>query len=111
MHEYLSETLMQDERRVIMTHKSTTEPSLSSPATYQITITGKLEQHWAEWFNGTLINLEHSRPESPHTILTCRVRDQAELYGILNRLNSLNLVLLQVMFIQIKGEQNVRQVR
>jgi hypothetical protein len=98
---------MQDKREMFMTHESSSEPGLSSPATYQIIVRGKLDQHWAEWFNGTLINLEHSCSDSPHTILTCRVRDQAELYGILNRLNSLNLVLLQVTFIQLKGEQHV----
>jgi hypothetical protein len=87
-----------------MNHISISEPGLSSPATYQITVRGKLDQHWAEWFNGTLINIEHSRPQSPHTILTCQVRDQAELYGILNRLNRLNLILLQVTHIQKEGE-------
>lgn len=83
-----------------MKHETTLEPSLSSPATYQITVRGKLDQHWADWFNGTLINVEHNLPGSPHTLLTCQVRDQAELYGILNRLNSLNLILLQVTFIK-----------
>ena len=87
-----------------MNHKSTIEPSLSSPAMYQITIRGKLDKHWAEWFNGTLMNIDHSHPGSPQTILTCQVRDQAELYGILNRLNRLNLILLQVTHIHKEGE-------
>lgn len=90
-----------------MNTEATIEPGLSSPATYQITIRGKLDQHWAEWFNGTLINIEHNHIGGPHTILTCQVRDQAELYGILNRLNNLNLILLQVSHIHKEGEQHV----
>jgi hypothetical protein len=109
MHEYLYGKIMQVMRKMLMNGESKTEPGLTSPAIYQITVGGKLDQHWAEWLNGTLINIEHSRPGSPHTILTCQVRDQAELYGILNRLNGLNLVLLQVTFIHKEGEQNVEQ--
>ena len=76
------------------------EPGMASPATYQITAKGKLDQHWTEWFNGSLIRIEHNIEGNPHTIMTCQVKDQAHLFGILNRLNSLNLPLLQVVFIR-----------
>lgn len=88
---------------------STKEPGMSSPATYQITVKGKLDEQWAEWFNGTIINLEHSFQACTHTILTCQVRDQAELYGILNRLTSFNLVLLKVTLHNKKGEIHVEK--
>jgi hypothetical protein len=73
---------------------------MASQATYQIIAKGKLAEHWAEWFNGSIIQIEHSSEGNPHTILTCHVRDQAQLLGMLNRLNSLNLPLLQVALLR-----------
>ena len=82
------------------------EIGMASRATYRITAKGKLDEHWVYWFNGTLINFEHNIAGNPHTILTCQVRDQAELLGILNRLNSLNLPLLQVELINNIGKSH-----
>ena len=90
-----------------MDDQSPKEPGMASAATYQITTKGKLDERWAEWFNGSLIQIEHSPAGSSHTILTCRVKDQAQLLGILNRLNSLNLPLLQVAFIRIDERNHV----
>lgn len=90
-----------------MYRESANEPRMSSSLTYQIKVKGRLGEHWAEWFNGTLVNFKHSHAKSPHTILTCRVRDQAELYGILYRLTSLNVVLIQVTLLKEKGENHV----
>jgi hypothetical protein len=87
-----------------MDRESTPPPCMSSPATYQITVKGKLDNHWVDWFNGTLSMLEHRSEGGLHSILTCQVRDQAELMGILNQLNGLNLPLLQVTFLKPKGE-------
>ena len=72
---------------------------MASPATYQITVRGVLAEHWADWFNGTIIAIERNLQGRPHTMLTCKVRDQAELFGILNRLNDLNLPLLEAVFV------------
>ena len=82
------------------------EPGMASQATYQVTVKGKLADNWAEWFNGIAISLEHSSEGNPHTILTCQVRDQSELFGILNRLNNLNLPLLQVSLSSSEGDVN-----
>ena len=80
---------------------------MTSPATYQINVKGKLDEHWADWFNGTNILLEKSLEGTPYTSLTCKVRDQSELLGILNQLNSINLPLLQVLLVtnSIIGER------
>ena len=86
-----------------MKNETSKEPGMASPATYQITTKGKLADHWAEWFNGSIIQTEHSPAGNSHTIMTCHVKDQAHLLGILNRLNSLNLPLLQVALIGIEG--------
>lgn len=83
-----------------MDSESPIELGMTSPAIYQIIVKGKLDEHWTDWFNGTNILLEHCLEGKPHTTLTCRVRDQAELLGILNQLNSLNLPLMQVALIK-----------
>jgi len=75
---------------------------MASRVLYKITVIGKLAENWADWFNGTTIVVEHQLKETPYTILTCQVRDQAELLGILNQLNSLNLPLVQVIFVKDK---------
>jgi hypothetical protein len=64
---------------------------------YKITVKGALDEHWSEWFNGSRIKIEQNYMDGkPQTVLTCRVRDQAELNGIINKLYSLNLLLLSV---------------
>lgn len=76
------------------------ELGMTSPATYQIVVSGRLDKGWEDWFNGTKSQLEEDPVGKPHTTLTCKVRDQAELLGVLNRLNSLNLPLLKVNLIE-----------
>lgn len=71
---------------------------------YKITVNGILNERWADWFNGTIISHERNHDGKAYTALTCQVRDQAELFGILNQLNSLNLSLLQVTLIGNEGE-------
>jgi len=74
-------------------HQQSETPKLS---TYKITVNGTLPEDWADWFNGMLINVEYSKEITPQTILTCKIRDQAELNGILNWLHSMNLQLVKV---------------
>ena len=68
----------------------------SSMLIYQITLKGKLDTHWEEWFNGTIVSMTYDSQDSSKTILTLQVRDQSELLGILNYIHGLNLSLLQV---------------
>lgn len=90
-----------------MGNGSVEEPGMASAATYQITVKGNLDEHWAEWFNGSTISLEYNPGGNPHTVLTCQVKDQAQLLGILNRLNSLNLPLLEVTLTAEKENHGV----
>lgn len=77
---------------------------MSSPATYQIRVRGILTDQWADWFNGTLRDPTQVDQGRLLTNLSCKVRDQAELLGILKQLNALNLPLIQVILID--GGQN-----
>jgi hypothetical protein len=83
-----------------MENNTSEELSMASPACYAVIVKGNLPSHWAEWFNGSTIQLASRPAGEPHTVLTCRVKDQAELLGILNQLNNLNLPLLGVMLLQ-----------
>ena len=65
----------------------------NSQGTYfKIHITGHLDKSWSDWLAG----LEIKQLNNGETMLAGHLRDQAELMGILNKLYSLNLILLSV---------------
>jgi len=80
-----------------MENDSQNDPGITSQAIYQITVKGKLDEHWAEWFNGATISMTYGTDEKQQTIFTIQIRDQAELLGILNCLHGFNLSLRQVV--------------
>lgn len=82
-----------------MANLSSIDIGMTTPATYKIIVKGKLDTYWADWFNGTTTLQEFQVEECYLTTLMCHVRDQAELVGILNQLNSLNLPLIQLTVI------------
>lgn len=59
---------------------------------YEIRIDGIIGPEWSDWFDDMAIRSE----ASGETILVGRVRDQAELRGLLARLGDLNLTLISV---------------
>ena len=77
---------------------------MSTPAIYEIKVKGKLSEQWADWFNGTLVNHEQVFEGQAVTSLICRVRDQAELVGIVKQLNTLNLPLISLKLESEKAE-------
>jgi hypothetical protein len=60
--------------------------------TYEISVMGRLDPHWSDWFNGLCV----TEQDQAVTVLTGQIADQAVLRGILNRLFDLNLTLLSV---------------
>ncbi len=62
------------------------------PVAYRIRVKGHLDPGWSSWFNG--LKIIHGPDDE--TILTGQVYDQAELIGILVKINDLNLTLLSV---------------
>lgn len=59
---------------------------------FQIKIAGQLDARWQTWFDElTIISTADG-----HTLLVGFVRDQAELYGVLKRINNLGLTLISV---------------
>ncbi len=63
-----------------------------TPAYYEIKIRGHLDPKWSDWFDGlTLAHLEGNV-----TLLSGQLPDQAALYGLLERIRDLNLILISV---------------
>jgi len=69
-------------------------------AFYQVTVRGNLREDWRDWFNGILITEEGLSEEHSATTFTCKVRDQAELIGIINWLHNMNMVIEMVCLAQ-----------
>ncbi len=67
---------------------------------YQITVYGKVDQSWSEWFGGLKLTAVVDKDGVPITRLTGTLPDQGALRGILNRLWDLNLTLLSVKSIR-----------
>jgi haloalkane dehalogenase len=59
---------------------------------YEFHVEGYLSDRWADWFEGLAID-NHPNGE---TILKGWVVDQAALFGVLNKIQSLNLTLISV---------------
>lgn len=72
-----------------MTFSSNNTPPIQR---YEIRFQGPLPARWLTWFDGfQLVNLE-----TGEVILTGGVRDQSELFGVLEKIHGLNLKLLSV---------------
>lgn len=67
---------------------------------YHIRVKGLLDEKWTAWFDGFAI----SWIGQDETVLTGRVRDQAALHGILNKVRDLGLDLLLVKRIEEKDD-------
>jgi hypothetical protein len=78
--------------------------SLDHPAIYQITVQGRLDPDWADWFEGMTLTT-NADPKEPITTLTGLVSDQAALHGLLNHLYHLGLLLLAVKCIDLNPQK------
>ena len=60
-------------------------------ATYRLAVRGELDERFAYLFDG--MDMERTKGE---TVLTGRVKDQAQLHGFIERIEELGLELLSV---------------
>lgn len=58
---------------------------------YRIRIAGALPADWSEWFDGLTLRIDHG-----DTVIEGAFPNQAALFGVLTRVNSLNLTLISV---------------
>jgi hypothetical protein len=63
-----------------------------APTTYEIVVTGHLDDRWSDWFGDVAIR----RNDDGTTGITALVADQAQLHGLLAGLRDLNATLLSV---------------
>jgi hypothetical protein len=68
----------------------------AEPATYRITVEGRLEPRWSERLGGMQISATERGESGAFTILEGEVKDQAALLGVLNALCNLHLPLVSV---------------
>jgi len=69
---------------------------LWTPATYRIEVEGHIDESWSERLGGLCIKTRTRKDQTTVTTLTGRMRDQAELTGVLNNLYELHLPILSV---------------
>jgi hypothetical protein len=64
----------------------------------EITIKGKIDPSWSDWFEG--MSISQAGPE--RTQLAGDLLDQSAVFGVLSRLSSLHLALISVACCEIK---------
>jgi hypothetical protein len=69
---------------------------LWTPATYRIEVEGHLDESWSDRLAGMRITARKRLDQTTVTTLAGRLRDQAELSGVLNSLCDLHLSILKV---------------
>jgi hypothetical protein len=63
---------------------------------YRIEIKGELDQSWSGWLGDVQISSHLAEDGSAISMLTVNVTDQPALFGILDHIRDLNLVLIAV---------------
>ncbi|NOQ46017.1 MAG: hypothetical protein GQ559_05010 [Desulfobulbaceae bacterium] len=59
---------------------------IADPASYRIRVQGYLEDVWSDRLADMTITIHDKEGAAPESILTGKVKDQAELLGVLNGL-------------------------
>lgn len=65
---------------------------MDKPFVYEIRVEGHLTDRWSDWFEGLSIHNE----AGGETVLSGPIIDQSALFGVLNKIQALHLVLISV---------------
>ena len=68
----------------------------SGAAHYRIVVAGELDARWSDRLAGLSIERIEGNEQRPHTLLTGKIRDQAELNGVLESLYGLHLPIVRL---------------
>jgi hypothetical protein len=79
-----------------MTNQRTPTPDRSEAGRYEIRLTGRLDAHWAAWFDGLTVSHETDGT----TVISGPIADQAALHGVLQRVRDLGLPLVSVIRVE-----------
>ena len=77
-------------------YQAKTKPPNNLSIHYQITVEGKIDPDWSDWFHGMTIVSRLGADGSYTTILSGTIIDQVALRGLLNRLWDLNLTVCSI---------------
>ena len=69
-----------------------------------------MKEDWRDWFNGMLMATRINPKNNAKTTVVCKVRDQAELIGIINWLHNMNLVLEEVILYSEEERSNEEEI-
>jgi hypothetical protein len=75
-----------------MTDRPTPTPDPDGAGPYEIRLAGRLDAHWAAWFDGLTVSDESDGT----TVISGPIADQAALHGVLQRVRDLGLPLVSV---------------
>ena len=76
-----------------MTDQPIPTPDRPEARRYEIRLTGRLDAHWAAWFDGLAVSHESDGT----TVISGPLADQAALHGMLQRVRDLGLPLISVI--------------
>lgn len=74
---------------------------------YEIRIKSYIDCDWSDWFEG----LKVTREEGGITLLSGPISDQAALYGLLRKINDLNLTLLSFNMIETGTNEILKEMK
>jgi len=77
-------------------HDTHSPIDFAGPASYRIVVQGVLNEHWRDRVAGLTITTTRPPGQAPRTTLVGRIRDQAELNGVLDTLYGLHLPIIAV---------------
>ena len=88
---------------MVTVEKSTRVFAMTEHNEVQIRVQGWINERWADWFDGMTMTYEGTKDDSPVTVLTGPIIDQAALRGILTKIWDLNLTVISVNRIESEG--------
>ena len=86
-------------RKITVSQLLTEELSFNQSAVYQISVSGNLDKSWSSRLANMQISLEKNLADKNIYLLIGKLKDQAELNGILNTLYDLHLTLMSIKII------------
>ncbi len=72
---------------------------------YQICVQGWIAERWANWFDGMHLTYMGTKDDSPVTILSGAVVDQAALRSLLSKIWDLNLTVISLLRVEVCSER------
>ncbi len=78
------------------THAGRPAIDFGGPASYRIVVQGAVSESWRDRLAGMAMTTTHPSGRPPRTTLVGRIRNQAELNGVLDTLYGLHLPILAV---------------